>query len=232
MADAMADPTTDRDRLVIMWEGFFFTRAEQILGDMSKMFYPVLLNTVTGHATIASLHRDNFLYLEGQINTAPQFTAEAMAIVTITVEQGLANTAALVFVGRTLGTDCWLVTRPIYAWAQHKYGVPEHKVCYYLLKLVQQLSGQGGVPIDRQATTPLLLASYADLAAALALPQQCSVCGVHTKKKCGRCGAVGYCSTDCLRADRKLHKPFCGAFSAEIVPADYVAFVQNQGLTA
>ena len=40
----------------------------------------------------------------------------------------------------------------------------------------------------------------------------CTVCGIPTAKKCGKCGKVWYCSRNCQTQDWKNHKGNCNPF--------------------
>ena len=42
----------------------------------------------------------------------------------------------------------------------------------------------------------------------------CVACGTPTSKLCGACKVVKYCSSECMRSHRKVHKTFCRALKA------------------
>lgn len=44
-------------------------------------------------------------------------------------------------------------------------------------------------------------------------PALCTTCNTATTKVCGQCESAHYCSKDCIKADRKLHKLLCATYA-------------------
>jgi hypothetical protein len=58
----------------------------------------------------------------------------------------------------------------------------------------------------------------------MAWPERCIICGKETAIECGVCKAAPYCSVECQKKDRPLHKILCGQYRAFLrtrpVPTD------------